>query len=81
MHVEHLAAKINVDSSKLGRSHPLKLFLASIDVHISFLGRTLRLLATNHIFRESLPDVFANNRLSSLLSTKKSFVDLQEKSV
>ncbi|KAJ7511474.1 S-adenosyl-L-methionine-dependent methyltransferase [Mycena galericulata] len=36
------------------------------------LARILRLLATNHIFIEVSPDVFANNRLSSLLDTGKS---------
>ncbi|KAJ7513135.1 S-adenosyl-L-methionine-dependent methyltransferase [Mycena galericulata] len=35
------------------------------------LARVLRLLATNHIFIEVSPDVFANNRLSSLLDTGK----------
>ncbi|KZV90641.1 S-adenosyl-L-methionine-dependent methyltransferase [Exidia glandulosa HHB12029] len=36
------------------------------------LARVLRLLASNHIFRETSPDVFANNRLSSALDTGKS---------
>ncbi|KAG7439818.1 O-methyltransferase [Guyanagaster necrorhizus] len=36
------------------------------------LARILRLLASEHIFREVSPDVFANNRISSLLDTKKS---------
>ncbi|KAA1470311.1 S-adenosyl-L-methionine-dependent methyltransferase [Dentipellis sp. KUC8613] len=35
------------------------------------LGRVLRLLATNHIFKELAPDVFANNLLSSILDTGK----------
>ncbi|KAJ6574821.1 O-methyltransferase-domain-containing protein [Mycena capillaripes] len=35
------------------------------------LGRSLRFLATQHIFREVEPNVFANNRLSSLLNTGK----------
>ena len=34
-------------------------------------ARVLRLLATNHIFTEVTPDVFANNRLSSVLDTGK----------
>ncbi|VDB83099.1 unnamed protein product [Peniophora sp. CBMAI 1063] len=33
------------------------------------LGRILRNLATNHIFREVSPDVFVNNRLSSTLDS------------
>lgn len=35
-------------------------------------------MATYHIFREVKPDVFANNRISSLLDTKKSTEDLFE---
>ena len=37
-----------------------------------YRNRILRLLATNHIFTEVSPDVFANNRLSSVLDTGKS---------
>ena len=34
-------------------------------------GRVLRYLATNHIFREVEPNVFAHNMISSLLDTGK----------
>ncbi|KAJ7656545.1 O-methyltransferase [Mycena rosella] len=40
------------------------------------LGRILRYLATNHIFREIEPDVFCNNRISSVLDSMKSLKDL-----
>ncbi|KAH8987939.1 O-methyltransferase [Lactarius hatsudake] len=40
-------------------------------VHPAKLARALRLLATNHIFIEVSPDVFANNRLSTVLDTGK----------
>ncbi|PFH49323.1 hypothetical protein AMATHDRAFT_147951 [Amanita thiersii Skay4041] len=36
------------------------------------IARLLRLLATHHIFAEVEPDVFKNNRLSSLMDTLKS---------
>jgi hypothetical protein len=39
-------------------------------------ARILRLLATNYIFMEVSPDVFANNRLSSALDTGKSVEEL-----
>jgi len=39
-------------------------------------ARILRLLATNHIFTEVSPDVFANNRLSSVLDTGKPVEEL-----
>ena len=31
----------------------------------------MRMMATHHIYREVKPDVFANNRISSLLDTMK----------
>ncbi|TDL27010.1 S-adenosyl-L-methionine-dependent methyltransferase [Rickenella mellea] len=43
------------------------------------LARLLRLLATEHIFREVTPDVFANNRISSLADTGKSSTELFSK--
>ena len=45
------------------------------------LARILRVLATKHIFREVAPDVFANNRLSSVLDTGKNILDILAKSV
>ncbi|KAJ7046068.1 O-methyltransferase [Mycena alexandri] len=35
------------------------------------LARVLRLLATHHVFREVTPDVFANNRISSVIDKGK----------
>jgi hypothetical protein len=46
-----------------------------------FPARILRLLATNHIFTEVSPDVFASNRLSSVLDTGKSVEELLAKLV
>jgi hypothetical protein len=44
-------------------------------------ARVLRLLATNYIFTEVSPDIFANNRLSSVLDTRKSVEELLAKLV
>ncbi|EKM51830.1 uncharacterized protein PHACADRAFT_212446 [Phanerochaete carnosa HHB-10118-sp] len=44
----------------------------------SKLARTLRLLATNHIFKEVAPDVFAHTRISSVLDTGKSLSEILE---
>ena len=50
---------------------------ASIKYSLLMLpGRILRLLATNHVFIEVSPDVFATNRLSSVLDTGKSVEEL-----
>ena len=46
-----------------------------------FIGRILRLLATEHIFKEVAPDVFANNRISSVVDTYKSVVEINAKYV
>ncbi|KII92455.1 hypothetical protein PLICRDRAFT_50832 [Plicaturopsis crispa FD-325 SS-3] len=43
------------------------------------LGRVLRLLATDHIFTEVSPDVFANNRISSVADTSKPVADILAK--
>ncbi|KAI9440862.1 S-adenosyl-L-methionine-dependent methyltransferase [Lactarius indigo] len=45
-------------------------------VHPAKLARVLRLLATNHIFVEVSPDVFANNRLSTVLDSRKHVEEL-----
>lgn len=39
-------------------------------------ARILRLLATNHIFNEVSPDVFAHNRVSCTLDTGKSLAEI-----
>ncbi|KAI0318584.1 S-adenosyl-L-methionine-dependent methyltransferase [Amylostereum chailletii] len=44
----------------------------------SKLARVLRVLATNHIFTEVDPDVFTNNRLSSLIDTGKSVQSIKD---
>ncbi|KAF7333319.1 putative S-adenosyl-L-methionine-dependent methyltransferase [Mycena venus] len=41
------------------------------------IARVLRPLATQHIFRELSPDVFAHNRISTLIDTGKSFEAIQ----
>ncbi|KAH9012305.1 S-adenosyl-L-methionine-dependent methyltransferase [Lactarius hengduanensis] len=48
-------------------------------VHPAKLSRVIRLLATNHIFIEVSPDVFANNRLSTVLDTGKPIDELISK--
>ena len=39
-------------------------------------ARCLRFLATEHIYRELKPDVFTNNRISSMLDTLKPSKDI-----
>ncbi|KAG6845853.1 hypothetical protein H0H87_002544 [Tephrocybe sp. NHM501043] len=46
-------------------------------VDASYSARILRFLATRHIFREVTPDVFANNKLSSLLLKNKSIAEIE----
>ncbi|KIK53432.1 hypothetical protein GYMLUDRAFT_178936 [Collybiopsis luxurians FD-317 M1] len=43
------------------------------------LARFLRYLCSNHVYREVSPDVFANNRASSLLDTQKSISEIHSK--
>ncbi|KAJ3519830.1 hypothetical protein NM688_g9245 [Phlebia brevispora] len=41
------------------------------------LGRVLRYLATNHIFKETAPNMFANNMISSLMDTGKNYAVIE----
>ncbi|KAJ4466135.1 S-adenosyl-L-methionine-dependent methyltransferase [Lentinula edodes] len=44
----------------------------------SYIARVLRYLATRHFFKEVSPNVFAHNRLSSLLTKDKSLKEIKE---
>ncbi|KAJ3999098.1 hypothetical protein F5050DRAFT_1565815 [Lentinula boryana] len=54
----------------------VKLIAEKNGVDKNKLAHILRLLATHHILREVSPNVFANNRLSSILDTGKPFEEL-----
>jgi hypothetical protein len=73
--VSHIAKQSGVEETKLG---------AHIHVSVKYsvensypLAHALRLLATHHIVRETAPDVFAINRISSLLDSGKSLAELR----
>lgn len=58
---------------------PLPLFIPKFHVNLTYhLAHILRLLATHHLLREVSPDVFALNRLSSLIDSGKSFAQLKQ---
>ncbi|TFK37298.1 S-adenosyl-L-methionine-dependent methyltransferase [Crucibulum laeve] len=44
---------------------------AATETNATMLGRCLRILATHYVFKEVEPNVFANNRLSSMMDTGK----------
>ena len=46
-----------------------------------FVARLLRYLATHHVYKEISPDIFVNNRISSLLDTGKSVKNILAKYV
>ncbi|KAI0063931.1 S-adenosyl-L-methionine-dependent methyltransferase [Artomyces pyxidatus] len=50
---------------------------AKVNVDSGKLARVLRYLATRHVFREVTPNVFANNRISSVLIKSRSFEQLK----
>ncbi|KAJ3819191.1 hypothetical protein F5880DRAFT_1137749 [Lentinula raphanica] len=56
----------------------VKLIAEKNGVDKNKLAHILRLLATHHILREVSPNVFANNRLSSILDTGKPFEELMQ---
>ena len=69
-----IARASSIEPSKLG----ITVLSKSIYVRAKSgpTARILRTLATNHIFVEVEPDVFANNRISSCLDTGKSVGEL-----
>ncbi|KAJ7595679.1 hypothetical protein C8J56DRAFT_883856 [Mycena floridula] len=82
----HLPAYLRL----LEASHTVEILRGSSGIHVNLiaeknnadknkLAHLLRLLATRHIFREVSPNVFANNRLSSIIDTGKSFEELKKK--
>lgn len=76
--MSEIAKPTKVNHKKLGKYQ--RNFTLFITV-ISLPARILRLLATNYIFTEVSPDVFANNRLSSVLDTGKPVEELLAKLV
>lgn len=78
VHVQAISEKNGVAASKLGEQI---LPSAFFEVWLLILFRpahVLRLLATHHILREVSPDVFALNRLSSLVDSGKTFAQLKQ---
>ncbi|KIK63987.1 hypothetical protein GYMLUDRAFT_57032 [Collybiopsis luxurians FD-317 M1] len=59
----------------------VKLISEKNGVEKNKLAHILRLLATHHILREVSPDVFANNRISSILDTGKPSEELIRRQV
>ncbi|KAI0326179.1 S-adenosyl-L-methionine-dependent methyltransferase [Cubamyces sp. BRFM 1775] len=72
LHINELARK--VDQIRLGEEAASTNDIEHLDP-VKF-GHVLRLLASQHILREVQPNVFANNRLSSILDTGKSLESL-----
>ena len=77
LHVSHISKQSGVEETKLG-SYYFDSRLCTTLRMCHFLAHALRLLATHHIVRETAPDVFATNRISSLLSTGKSLAELRK---
>ncbi|KAJ7496660.1 O-methyltransferase [Mycena latifolia] len=67
-HVDEIAKKNGMDPITIGNNPPTTLLHSADDI---IPARVLRPLATQHIFREVSPNVFAHNRISILLDTGK----------
>jgi len=84
---QHIANSIGVAEATnvpeiLSEAGPKGLHVAEIakkaDTDASKLGRILRLLSTAHIFQEVAPNVFANNRTSSILASGKTLEEIRK---
>ncbi|KAJ8076312.1 hypothetical protein PM082_000733 [Marasmius tenuissimus] len=73
-----LRTVVTINVVEVLRDHPEGLHVKEIaaktrtGIDPAKLARLLRTLATSHVFFETAPDTFKNNRLSSLLDTRKS---------
>ncbi|KIM79869.1 hypothetical protein PILCRDRAFT_790698 [Piloderma croceum F 1598] len=76
-----VAEAMNI-SEILSEAGPIGLHATEIakkaDTDASKIGRILRLLSTAHIFQEVAPNVFANNRLSSVLTSGKNIEEIKK---
>jgi hypothetical protein len=79
LHVAEIAKKADTDASKLGLFRCT--LLSAFQIECCHLGRILRLLATVHIFQEVAPDVFANNRISSVMASGKTLEEIHKECV
>jgi len=77
LHVTDIAKKADSDPDKLGLFHSHHFPLSISEVLHS--GRILCMLATVHIFQQVAPDVFANNRLSSVMVSGKTLEEIKTK--
>jgi hypothetical protein len=73
MHVKDIAERNGAESGKLGAYFSFLVRLSSFSFADarSHPAHILRLLATHHILLERTPDVFATNRISSLVDSGK----------
>ena len=81
LHVNDIVARSQsgLNPDRLGKKITSSTKLSHCDVFSPinpYIGRILRLLATNHIFREIAPDTFTNNRLSASMDSGKSVKDI-----
>lgn len=70
--------RLPVDSIRV-LSVRMVVFETSISFLNAFKARTMRYLASKHIFKELTPDVFTNNRTSSSISKGKSLQEIKDK--
>ncbi|KAJ7348099.1 O-methyltransferase [Mycena albidolilacea] len=75
VHVREIAARTGVEQAKLGGALFLLTAFSFVDTLLG-AAHILRLLATHHILREAAPDVFAANRISSLIDSGKPLCEL-----
>ena len=76
VHIQELSKLLDVEEGNLGSVY----FLVDNRqvTHNTSLGHILRLLATHHITREVRPNVFANNRISAIMDSGRTFPQLRK---
>ena len=78
LHVGIISERNSVETNKLGQLFNQALGMRTNANYQLSIAHILRLLATHHILREVSPDVFALNRISSLVDSGKTFGELMQ---
>jgi hypothetical protein len=80
--VNDIGAKTGVDSDQIGtKSFTVTWSVDSLVPLSAHTARILRYLASRHVFTEVTPDVYANNRISSILAKAKPLEELKKEYV
>ena len=78
--MNEIGAKTGVGSDKLSGKNLNLIYSSQLNLS-AHTDRILRYLASRHVFTELSPDIYANNRISSILAKTKPLEELKKEHV